>query len=497
MKTITTTILMCLLVLTVRAQDLKKFEGKNGKFGYVDAKGKEVIPAIYQNAFDFRDGLGIVVLNDKWGYIDNTGKKVVPLKYDELHWFAEGLAVANIGATKGELSYAFGGKYGFIDKTGKEVIPFKYDKVSSFREGLAAVNVGATRGKYGMEGGKWGFIDKSGKEVIPFIYDNAGGFSEGLAHVSLNGKAGFIDAAGKEVIALKFDKASSFNGGMAYVKVNGKCGYINKAGEAVIPLIYDDADYGFKHGLTYVSQNKMYGFIDRTGKEIVPMKYENAHSFLDGLASVKINGKWGFIDTTGNLVIPAKYDYAGFFIEGKADVKLNGKEFKILRNDKSIYEEDKQTVNNATTLHATCSIGFFDKLASGVRNKDIDAVKSTAKISLSITGYTESEKKTNRYGESYTDFRSNEKFGLRTPFIISKYDNGEVSVYRNMTQEEINFTRQELKKAETANKGWKFIGIDGLWEFWENGDVVFWFSAREIGSGSDTHICTKKHIRMK
>lgn len=339
----------CLMITSLSAQDLKKIEGKNGKFGYRDINGKEVIAPIYQNAFDFKDGLGLVVLNDKWGYIDSTGKKIIPLRYDELHYFSEGLAVANIGATKGELGYAFGGKYGFIDKSGKEIIPLKYDKVSSFNGGLAAVNIGATRGDYGMKGGKWGFIDKTGKEVIPFIYDNTGGFSEGLAFVYLNDKAGFIDPAGKEIIPLQYDRAARFDGGVAFVKLNGKCGYINKQGEAVIPLIYDDADVRFQHGLAYVSQNKMYGFIDRSGKEIVPMKYESAHSFMEGLASVKIGGKWGFIDTTGKMVIPAKYDYASLFVDGKAEVKLNGKQFYIHKNDKSIYEEDKPIVSNKST----------------------------------------------------------------------------------------------------------------------------------------------------
>ncbi|GIV34622.1 MAG: hypothetical protein KatS3mg031_2157 [Chitinophagales bacterium] len=150
-----------------------------------------------------------------------------------------------------------------------------------------------------------------------------------------------------------------------------------------------------------------------------------------------------------------------------------------------------------TGLAKTCNIELFNKLASGVANKDLDAIKSALKYYLSVTGYTEGEKETNRWGDSYIDLKSNEKFGLmKVPLTISKYDNGEFSVYRNMSQEEINFTRKELKKAEAANKGWKYKGTNGFWEYWENGDVVFWFSAKEIGSGSDTNIYTKKQIRM-
>ena len=49
-----------------------------------------------------------VVQNDKYGYIDKKGKVVIPFKYTYLGSLSEGL----IGA---ELN----GKFGYLDKTGK------------------------------------------------------------------------------------------------------------------------------------------------------------------------------------------------------------------------------------------------------------------------------------------------------------------------------------------------------------------------------------------
>ena len=47
---------------------------RNGnKFGYVDAKGNEIIPCIYQSTRFFRNGIGIVYLNDQCNYIDKYG----------------------------------------------------------------------------------------------------------------------------------------------------------------------------------------------------------------------------------------------------------------------------------------------------------------------------------------------------------------------------------------------------------------------------------------
>lgn len=186
----------------------------------------------------------------------------------------------------------------------------------------------------------------------------------------------------------------------------------------------------------------------------------------------------------------AEWDIAGLT---KDELKLNMGNNAIIA-----FRRPVEKPVELTGLYKTCDIEFFTKLAIAVKNKDIETVKSAAKNSLSITGYTEGEKKTNRSGEIYTELISNEKFGLlEVPFKISKYENGEIGVYRSMTREEINFTREALKKAEATNKGWKSKGTDGFWEYWEYGEVVFWFSGRENGSGSDSDIYTKKQIGMK
>lgn len=214
----------------------------------------------------------------------------------------------------------------------------------------------------------------------------------------------------------------------------------------------------------------------------------------------KLNGTWTLnkeqtkvsamlLNPKTNQQQTAEWDIAGLT---KDELKLN-----MGNNTIVAFRRPVEKPVELTGLYKTCDIEFFTKLANGIRAKDIEAIKSAAKNALIITGYTESEKKTNSWGDNYTELKSNEKFGLmQVPFEISKYENGEMGVSRNMSQEEINFTREVLKKSQASKGGWKYKGNDGLWEYWENGDIVFWFSGRETGSGSDTHIYTKKQIRM-
>jgi len=55
---------------------------QNGKYGFVDQKGKEIVPPKYDHTWKFIGGYAAVKLNDKYGFIDQKGKLVVPLIYE-------------------------------------------------------------------------------------------------------------------------------------------------------------------------------------------------------------------------------------------------------------------------------------------------------------------------------------------------------------------------------------------------------------------------------
>lgn len=109
-------------------------------------------------------------LNGKWGFVDNTGKEIIPPRYDEVsavYGESDRVAIFNIGGkydrNDDEL---IGGKWGLVDISGKELIPPRYDELENFHDGLALVKLN----------GKYGFIDIRGKVVIPTIYDSLGIF---------------------------------------------------------------------------------------------------------------------------------------------------------------------------------------------------------------------------------------------------------------------------------------------------------------------------------
>ena len=145
---------------------------KDGKYGFVDKNGKDVVPPIYDDVQDFNEGFAQVAKDGKYGFVDQTGKEVVPLIYDSVDSFSDGLARVEKD-----------GKRNYIDKTGKEVVPSEYDLGwGEFSEGFADVK----------KGEKYGYIDKNGNETVPMIYDETREFSEGLAWVRQGKKWGIL-----------------------------------------------------------------------------------------------------------------------------------------------------------------------------------------------------------------------------------------------------------------------------------------------------------------
>ena len=67
----------------------KQFAKSNGKWGFINYKGKEVVPCKYDLVYPFRENYTFVQNNGKWGCINESGKEIIPCKYDEVYYKSE------------------------------------------------------------------------------------------------------------------------------------------------------------------------------------------------------------------------------------------------------------------------------------------------------------------------------------------------------------------------------------------------------------------------
>ncbi len=127
------------------AHGIAAVAGKQG-WKYIDTSGREILqPYIYDNGPDyFREGLARFVSQDKIGFMNKCGRVVIPAVFDFALPFSQGLAPVCQGCqkgTQGEHSRYMGGNWGYINKQGEMVIPAVYEQAAPFQQGKARVKV--------------------------------------------------------------------------------------------------------------------------------------------------------------------------------------------------------------------------------------------------------------------------------------------------------------------------------------------------------------------
>lgn len=159
--------------------------------------------------------------NGKWGYINELGNEVIPIIYDDVRESIVFKGRNLIGVGQNE-------KYGFVDWEGSVVIPLKYDHVTRFYNGVFGTNV-----SYDMvpvvKNGKMGFIDERGNTVIPFEYEPQYNLEysvpvmfrpvwfDGITYLKKDGKFGIVDSKGNAITGFKYDG----KGEVDFVNING------------------------------------------------------------------------------------------------------------------------------------------------------------------------------------------------------------------------------------------------------------------------------------
>jgi len=285
------------------------------KLGYIDARGKVVIPAQFDWGDSFYDQLAVVRITRneriKYGFINQVGQFVINPEFDSAEHFSDGLAGVRLGKQSG-----------YVDRKGVVIIPPRFTEVTPFFRGLARVKVSTDQAPRG----KWGCINKKGEFVVPPQYDELRPFTDQIIVSGIfNGdrwKWGLISWTGENILEPHFDLIGSFYEGVAAVTHGGKGGLINSEGQLIGNQTYHQALTNFSDGLMAVIVDRQVGYLNRKGEWVIPPQFNYAGAFSEGLAPVKIGDKFGYIDKSGRVVIKPQFDEAIEFSEGLAAVRI-------------------------------------------------------------------------------------------------------------------------------------------------------------------------------
>ncbi len=311
-------------------------------YGYMDALGKVVIDAQYDDASAFFEGLAIVAKANHYGLINKRNEPIIAFKYldispnkdgfvleDSTGYFlldAKGQFLQQTPLQWEELQQTLSaynwqvapiepndtqpyerternGKVG-LNKNGKTILAPKYDEIivpsdaTMFlvKQGKNLTYFDTTGKRLEMNGLEW-FL--SAQKLAFFT-------KEGYAVFAKSGKLGLMDTKGKVTIKNMYDAAQPFWAGLWPVQQNGKWGLISLGAKEVLPFVYQKITPFEPFGFLVEQENKL-GLIDTTGKWILNPEYKTIKKFESSYFLVENDNGLGLFSTNGTAIITCGY----------------------------------------------------------------------------------------------------------------------------------------------------------------------------------------------
>lgn len=195
----------------------------------------------------------------KYGFLDTKGKAVVPPMYDQAYDFHEGVALVGTANEEGAMSYLF------IDKEGNVCgqVP-----VTS---GLIDSRIGCGRMKYtSLQTGQCGYLDWQGEDNL-FLADSiceAFRFQNGAAVVRSDYGAGLIDQKGKLLIAPSYREIRIVGDDRVSLHTDGGCKLADFKGKTLGAQDYERIGSFYPSRLAVARQSRGDVWMDREGRTI-------------------------------------------------------------------------------------------------------------------------------------------------------------------------------------------------------------------------------------
>lgn len=345
---------------------------KDGKCGFMNKKGDEVIPCIYDN-YITTDDMGqwyCMSLDGKWGMVDSLNNIIFPFEFSDIECSKNNRSTYNIGLEKGD-------KWALADRSAEILTPFIYDRLTLFPKG----------GGIGYRDDDYYLLSSSGKEIAVAANEDDVEDTEYFIAVKYydqehNRELIFYDYSGKKINTYKGNNISFFSDeGIASISVSGESILIDTLGNVIsrlkvtAPYNRESDGVNFCNGRAIATdpQEGKHGVIDIHGNVITPFIYDRlealSHAEITHCVVKDRNFNESLLVLDKKQPGPAVYKnlsfYYPFFIKGKRIdygykeglISLEGEELTEF-----IYDEVVSANNYLAALELDEKTGFMNVL---------------------------------------------------------------------------------------------------------------------------------------
>lgn len=346
------------------------------KVGFIDRIGNFVIAPVFDNAREFKSGVGrtSAVQDGIAGVIDKTGAWVFRTDYQQIH---PAIVFDKNQAAEPPFGWHFkkAERWGLLDLDGGVVLDADFDQIiHRCGDGRLEAYKNKERLYFKPDGSplqppdgrlidaschggvppytlkigdKFGLVDGNSSPLTPVRFDAITSAGPGVKNAKIEGKWGRIASDGRWLIEPKFDYLST--GVDTFVaSIDGKRGFMRFDGSWLIKPRFDaakrrDNETAFvtvsgttgvlrledqswvvppragrmcdvNHAIMSQSDGKR-AILSQAGESWIDIGAERVGANLDfGLVTFLKQGKWGVVDTAGGIVVEPQYDDPVYFM---------------------------------------------------------------------------------------------------------------------------------------------------------------------------------------
>lgn len=225
----------------------------------------------YDEVCNFCEGRARVSKDGKWGYIDRQGNEVIACTYRMADDFSDGLAAVS---QKGGMGYE--SIYCYIDTTGAVKLGEKYSVAAPFHEGRAFVVAPKAKG-WNYESNLY-VIDKDGDTVYdPELKDCS---IHLIDKTCLLASSQLVTLDGVCLEQINVSHASAFSDGKALVSSHHIMRLIDKQGHTVLDNVSLEGHSSYADGMILTTARGLYVYKNAKGEIVIPRNF-NAEQYPD------------------------------------------------------------------------------------------------------------------------------------------------------------------------------------------------------------------------
>jgi len=300
----------CLCSWTVDGQTLFPVK-KDQRWGLIDARGHMQVSPKYDAIGDFeRFGYATMQQQGRVGLLNRRGKEIIPARYQDLR-VIDSLLVAVLDHEEWQVR----------NLAGKVILQPGYEHLEVWQ----GPYLGYSRNQ------KWGVITKEGKEILPPNYDQIMyAATDSCFYLYEGEQMGIASLTGSVLLSPGPDRIKRLLGRGYLIKEKNRWGLLDANGQIILPAEYLTYDQVSPYYLKMYRLNQVSVYSWLCGQVIASDRFQDIIPLSPRYLITRENDQVGLIDWCGQRVLTSQYQEIQGFTEASFRVRTSKGDWQIV-----------------------------------------------------------------------------------------------------------------------------------------------------------------------